>query len=154
MTTLIIRHYFPAGMKFTLYGSAIPKGLYEESWMGAYINGEKIGYSHRKITEFDTRYRISETLKVRLKVMGVEKDIETTMDAEADYLFRLSSFIFRLKSDVPIEIKGRVEGNTLMVSVDAGGLTSVQTVPLKETPSLSFATVPNILREGLKSSKK
>jgi hypothetical protein len=60
----------------------------------------------------------------------------------------------RLKSDVPIEIKGRVEGNNLMVSVDAGGLTSVQTVPLKETPSLSLATVPNILREGLKSGKK
>jgi len=149
MAMLIMRHFGPAAIKLTLYESAIPKFLFEESWMGAYLKGEKIGYAHKKVTGHNNRYTISETLKVRIKMMGVEKTIETILDAETDERFRLLSFIFKLQGDVPLEIKGRVEGNTLIASVNAGGMTSVQTLPLKETPSLSLAMIPNILSGGL-----
>ncbi|MEW6213687.1 MAG: transglutaminase-like domain-containing protein [Nitrospirota bacterium] len=154
MTMLIVRHYLPEGIKPTLYEATIPNELCEEYWMGTYLNGEKIGYSHRKITELNNGYRISEILKVRLKMMGIEKDIFTNMDAEIDRQFRLLSFVFRLRSDINTEIKGRVEGKNLLVSINTGGLTSSQTIPLREPPYLNLSVVPDILKKRLKSGHK
>lgn len=154
MTILIMRYHSPGVKELSLHQAALPKELYEEHWMGAYFNGEKIGYSRRKITELDKGYRISETLKLRLKLMGAEKDVDTAVDAEVDNLFSLLSFIFRLKSDISMEMKGKVEGKNLFVSVDTGGLTSTQTIPLKETPYISLSIVPNILMKGLKAGDK
>ncbi len=141
-------------MGSSLYGSDIPQELYEENWMGAYLHGEKIGYSCRNVTKLSNGYIISEALKVRLKMMGVEKDIETIMDAETDYLFRLSSFVFRLRSDVPIKIKGRVEGKKLSATIDTGSISKEQTIRLEEAPYLSFSMIPTILRKGLKPRNK
>jgi hypothetical protein len=151
MTILIIRHYSPDSTKLTPSEITLPGELYEETWMGAYFNGEKIGYSYRKITSFKYGYRISEILKVQLKIMGVVKDIDTKVDADVDHLFRLLFFFFRLKSDISTEIKGMVEGKNLLVTIHAGGLTSKQSIPLRETPYLSLSIIPNILRKGLKS---
>jgi hypothetical protein len=154
MTMLIIKHYFPESFRLTPYITLIPNKLYEENWMGAYFNGEKIGYSYRKITELDSGYKISDKLKVRLNVMGVEKDIETIIDAETDQLFRLLSFEFVLKSDMNMEIKGKVKGKNLYVSIDTGGLKTRKTIFLKEPPCLSLSVVPDILRKGLKSGNE
>jgi len=70
MTMLIVKLYFPGSLKIVPYKTAVSNELFEEQWMGAYLNGEKIGYSCRKITELDDGYRVSETLKVRLKLMA------------------------------------------------------------------------------------
>jgi len=154
MAMLIVRHYFPENIGLTLHEAVFPKELYEEHWMGAYLNGEKIGYSYCKITELNHGYKVSETLKLRLKVMGIEKDINTITNAEVDNHFRLLSFLFRLESDITTEIKGRVEGKNLLVTIDAGGMTSTQTIPLKESPYLNLSILPEILRKGLKTGDK
>jgi hypothetical protein len=154
MTMLIIKHYFPESFRLTPYTTPIPDKLYGENWMGAYFKGEKIGYSCRKITELNNGYKISEKLKVRLNVMGEEKDIETITDAETDKLFRLSSFEFTLKSDMTMDIKGKVEGKNLYVSIDTGGLKTRKTIFLKEPPCLSLSVVPDILRKGLEPGSK
>jgi hypothetical protein len=154
MAILVLKHYFPESFRLTPYTTPIPNKLYEENWMGAYFNGEKIGYSYRKITELKNGYKIFDKLKVRLKVMGEGKDIETITDAETDQLFRLSSFEFALKSDMNMEIKGKVKGKNLYVSIDAGGLKTRKTIFLKEPPCLSLSVVPDILRKGLKPGTK
>ncbi len=144
----------PHGINLTFSKAAIPKELYEEHWMGVYFNGEKIGYAYRKITESNDGYRVYEILKARLRMMGVEKDMHTTMDAHIDDQFRLLSFLFSLRSDVNTEIEGKVEGKKLHVSIHAGGLTSTQTILLKEPPHINLSIVQNILRNGLKSGDK
>ncbi len=144
----------PHGINLTFSKAAIPKELYEEHWMGVYFNGEKIGYAYRKITESNDGYRVYEILKARLRMMGVEKDMHTTMDAHIDDQFRLLSFLFSLRSDVNTEIEGKVEGKKLHVSIHAGGLTSTQTILLKEPPHINLSIVQNILRDGLKSGDK
>jgi transglutaminase-like putative cysteine protease len=154
MTMLLVRHYVPHGINLTFSKAAIPKELYEEHWMGVYFNGEKIGYAYRKITESNDGYRVYEILKARLRMMGVEKDMHTTMDAHIDDQFRLLSFLFSLRSDVNTEIEGKVEGKKLHVSIHAGGLTSTQTILLKEPPHINLSIVQNILRDGLKSGDK
>jgi hypothetical protein len=154
MTMMIVKHYFPGSLRIVPYKTAVSNELYEEQWMGAYLNGEKIGYSCRKITELNNGYRVSEALKVRLRVMGAEKDMETVIDAETDQIFRLLSFVFKLKSDITMEIKGKVDGKNLLVSMDTGGLKSKKTILLKEPPYLNLSIMPNILRKGLKSGDK
>jgi hypothetical protein len=154
MTMLIIKHYFPESFRLTPYTTPIPDKLYEENWMGAYFNGEKIGYYCRKITELNSGYKIFEKLKVRVNVMGEEKDIETVTDAETDKVFRLSSFEFALKSDMTMNIKGKVEGKNLYVLIDTGGLKTRKIIFLKEPPRLSLSVVPDILRKGLEPGSK
>lgn len=154
MTMLLVRHYVPHGINLTFSKATMPKELYEEHWMGVYFNGEKIGYAYRKITESNDGYRVYEILKARLRMMGVEKDMHTTMDAHIDDQFRLLSFLFSLRSDINTEIEGKVEGEKLHVSIHAGGLTSTQTILLKEPPHINLSIVQNILRNGLKSGDK
>jgi len=144
----------PHGISLTFSKATIPKELYEEHWMGVYFNGEKIGYAYRKITESNDGYRVYEILKARLRMLGVEKDMHTTMDAHIDDQFRLLSFLFSLRSDINTGIEGKVEGKKLHVSINAGGLTSTQTILLKEPPHINLSIVQNILRNGLKSGDK
>ena len=93
MTALIMKHYFPEGFHQISFTSHLPDKLYEEQWMGAYFHGEKIGYAYRKITEIEDGYAITDRLNVRLRMMGVDKDIETVLDAHADRLLRLKSLL-------------------------------------------------------------
>ncbi len=151
MTALVIKHYIPEGLQRISYTSPVPDELYEEQWMGAYFQGEKIGYSYRKITETENGYKISDRFKVRLKVMGVDKDIETFLDAHTDRSLRLESFTFRLSSDANMDIKGNVEGSTLFITMKTGDVTSRKKIHLTEHPYLNLSIVPYILMKGLKS---
>lgn len=45
--------------------------------MEVYYNGEKIGYSNRKMDKWDRGYKISEYSRIRLIVMDTPKEIET-----------------------------------------------------------------------------
>ena len=60
MTALIMKHYIPESLQRISSTSPIPDNLYEEQWMGAYFQGEKIGYAYRKITEIENGYSTSE----------------------------------------------------------------------------------------------
>jgi len=153
MTALIMKHYVPEGLRRISDTSPLPDALFAEQWMGAYFKGEKIGYSYRKITEISDGYKISDRLKVRLRMMGVEKDIETIIDAHTDRLFKLASFSCRFSSDVNMHATGKVEGRNLFITMKIGDLTSTKKIHLTEHPYMNLSIVPNILRNGLTSGK-
>jgi hypothetical protein len=145
-----MKHYIPEGLQRISSTSPIPDELYEEQWMGAYFQGEKIGYACRKITALENGYEISDRLKLRLKIMGTDKDIETVLDAHVDKLLRLKSFAFRLSSDMHMDITGNVEGSSLFITMKTADVTSRKKIHLMENPYLNLSIVPYILREGLK----
>ena len=151
MTALIIKQYMPEGLQRISSPSPLPDELYEEQWMGAYFQGEKIGYAYRKITELENGYEISDRLKVRLRMIGADKDIETVLDAHTDRFLRLKSFTFRLRSDVPMDITGNVQGSSLLVTMKTGDVTSRKKMHLTEHPYLNLSIVPYVLRKGLKT---
>jgi hypothetical protein len=75
---LLQRHY--GAFSFSgqgLQGSFISPDISEEQWMGVYLNNEKIGYLSRKLSPTDNGYTMDETLRIKMIVMGTEKDIET-----------------------------------------------------------------------------
>ena len=150
MTALIMKHYVPEGLQRISYTSPVPEELYEEQWMGVYFRGQKVGYSYRKITEIEDGYKILDRFKVRLKVMGLDKDIETVLDAYTNRSLRLEFFTFRLSADVNMDIKGNIEGSTLLITMKTGDVTSKKKIHLTEHPYLNLSIVPYILMKGLK----
>src|SRR5512135_1332283 len=75
---LIERHYHPLTWPLlTLHKAVLPPESFEEQWMGVYLKGEKIGYLSRKISPAQGGYTMEETFRVKMIVMGREKDIET-----------------------------------------------------------------------------
>jgi hypothetical protein len=154
MIMLIQKYYFPEGLQRIHIKTHLPDEFFKEQWMGAYLNGEKIGYTFRKVTESTDGYTIVYKLSVRLKMMGAEKNIETYINADTDKLFRLLSFTFRLKSDVNMVITGRVDRKILLLSINTGGLTSKKTMELKEPPYLNLSVIPNILKKDMVTGNK
>jgi len=152
---LFFRHYgLNQNITLAVYKGIIPEKLYEEQWMGVYYKGEKIGYSSRKVEKRGTGYKISELLKMRLKVMNSQKEIETVTDAYLDSDLSLSSFELSLRSDTNMNIRGRVDGKNLKVSIETSGMKSDQTIPLRDKPFLNLSLIPNILKAGIKANKK
>jgi len=144
-----MKHYVPEGLQRISFTSPLPDELFEKQWMGVYLNGEKIGYSYRKITELEYGYMISEKMKVKLQVMENEKEVVTILNVKADSLFRLLSFTFRLISDTNIDVSGRMEGKTLLVSVKTGAVTSRKKIHISDPPYVHLSLVPYIMKKGL-----
>ena len=152
---LLFRHYgLNQAGHYAADKNIFSEELYKGQWMGLYYKGEKTGYSYRKVEKMADGYKISEQMKMRLNVMNVQKDIETFTAAYLGPDMKLRSFDFMLDSDVTMNIKGRVEGKNLKVSMETAGTKSEQVIELKDEPSLNLSLIPNILREGIKPDQK
>jgi len=139
MTALVERHYGPLGAEEPPHAPVTG----EEQWAGIYQGESKIGYAVGKIIPEGEGYKAYETVFMRLKVMGHEKDARMTTEAELDRTLRLKSFIFVIESDVPIKIEGTVEGRSLGIRLSSGGATAKQRIPLKEEPYISLHAFPS-----------
>ena len=152
---LLFRHYGSnQSVPFAADKNIFSEELYKGQWMGLYYKGEKTGYSYRKVEKMADGYKISEQMKMKLNVMNVLKDIETFTGAYLDSDLKLKSFDFMLNSDVTMNIKGRVDGKNLKVSMETAGTKSEQVIALKDDPSLNLSLIPNILDGGIKTGKK
>ena len=152
---LLFRHYgLNQAAHYAVNKDIFPEELYKGQWMGLYYKGEKTGYSYRKVEKMADGYKISEQMKMKLNVMNVLKDIETFTGAYLDSDLKLKSFDFMLNSDMTMNIKGKVEGKNLKVSLETAGAKSEQVIALKDEPALNLSLIPNILREGIKPDKK
>lgn len=152
---LLFRHYgLNQSAPYAANKDIFSEELYKGQWMGLYYKGEKTGYSHRKVEKAGEGYKISEKTKMRLNVMNVQKDIETFTAAYLGSDMKLRSFDFMLNSDMTMNIKGRVEGKNLKVSLETAGTKSEQVIALKDEPFLNLSVIPNILREGIKPDQK
>jgi hypothetical protein len=158
MGMLMQRHYgifhLPGSFSGSdLQGSFIPAEIYEEQWMGVYLNGEKIGYLSRKISPAKEGYTMDEAFRVKMIVMGNEKSIETLLNADLDKNLKLVSFTARLKADLDIELSGNVKGRELSLTINSSGVTTTKEIGLSEEPILNGPAVTGMLR-GLKPGSR
>ena len=154
MGMLMQRHYgsFHLSGRFSgpnLQGSFITSDISEEQWMGVYLNGEKIGFLSRKISPDSNGYTMDEAFRVKMIVMGKEKDIETLLNANLDKNLKLLSFTAKLKADLDIELSGNVKGKDLSLTVNSSGVKTTKEIRLSKEPTLNGPAVTGMLR-GLK----
>jgi len=150
MAMLVQRHYgsfeAPAG------DSAPPSWMLEESWAGIYQGTNKVGYASGKMTPTEDGYMAVEDSFMKLTVMGSEKDITMTSEAQLDKALRLRSFTFKLESDVNVEIDGKVQGRDVVMTLDMGGVKTDKTIHMTEAPYMSPTLTP--LLKNLAPGKK
>ncbi len=158
MGMLMQRHYgtFHLSGRFSgpvLQSSFTPSDISEEQWMGVYLNGEKIGYLSRKISPTPDGYTMDEAFRVKMIVMGEEKDIETLLNAALDRSLKLLLFTAKLKADVDIELSGNVKGNDLYLTINSSGVKTTKEIHLSKVPTLNGPAITGMLR-GLKPGDK
>jgi hypothetical protein len=158
MGMLINRHYDTSHLsgRFSgpnLEGSFTPSDISEEQWMGVYLNGEKIGFLSRKMSQAPNGYSMDEAFRVKMIVMGKEKDIETLLNANLDKNLKLLSFTAKLKADLDIELSGNVKGRDLSLTINSSGVKTTKEIRLSKEPTLSGPAVTEMLR-GLKTGDR
>ncbi|MCF8068454.1 MAG: transglutaminase-like domain-containing protein [Desulfobacterales bacterium] len=89
----------------------------KESWMSITQNGNKIGYTHRKLTPTDCCYEISETIFMKIDTMGIANDLNIKTNAVLNPDFTLFSFDFTLMSDIfNFTAKGQLRDSIFTIS--------------------------------------
>jgi len=105
----------------------------DDAWMGVYMRGEKVGYSHSRMTPVDGGYHLEESSLLRLSVLDRVQTVRATVDATTAADFALRDFTVSLDSDLgAFDVRGRVEHETLLLRIAAGGDHSEQRIALGE----------------------
>ena len=150
MGILTQRHY--GTFRFSgpsLHSSFTPSGIAEEQWMGVYFNGEKIGYLSRKMSPAPHGYVMDEAFRIKMIIVGVEKAVETLLNANLDSNLKLLSFTAKIKADLDIDISGNVQGKDLSLIINSSGVETTKEIHLSKEPTLEGSALTGMLR-GLK----
>lgn len=158
MGMLIQRNYgilpfLPGSSSPGLQGVIADSDITGEQWMGVYLNGEKLGFLSRIMSPDRNGYAMEEALRIRMIVMGKEKEIETVLKASLDKNLRLRSFTASLKTDVDLELSGKVTGRDLSLAINASGVKTTKYIHLNKEPTLNGPAVTGMLR-GMKSGDR
>ncbi|MBI5195468.1 MAG: transglutaminase domain-containing protein [Nitrospirae bacterium] len=148
MALLIYRHAPIKGMGIAAH-TVLPESA--QRWMGAYLKGQKIGYTSSSLYRDVDGYSAYEEIHLRLNVLGTEQDIRTKTYVSISPELKVRSFRFSMNSGKGIEIKGKFTGKTLNLDIETAGNKTAQTMELAEEPQMSLTILPYLIKEGFKS---
>jgi hypothetical protein len=102
----------------------------EDAWMGVYFQGNKVGWLHHTCRPEDGGYVVREESLTHLKMMDIPQKISVTTTCRTDNSFALTSFDFRMRSDVvSMVVLGEVEGKGAASSPAASSFPQPATLP-------------------------
>lgn len=100
---------------------ATPVSGSEDSWMGLYMQGNKIGYSHERRLPAGDGYRFEDQSLLRLTVLETAQTVRTLVKAEVGADHSLRSFSVSLRSGVgDLRVDGTVGAGELRFTVRTG----------------------------------
>lgn len=117
----------------------------DESWMGAYLGGRKLGFLHARITRVEDGTQLFQESQLQLTVAGLAQRVETRLTARLDLEQRLERFDFELRAGpVGMRVAGRMLAEGLELKIDIGGEGGRRLLPVDEPPLLDL-TLPYLL---------
>jgi transglutaminase-like putative cysteine protease len=120
-------------------------------WRGVYYRGEKLGFTVAQTIPRDDGFELQEDGRLQMSLLGASTAARIRTTVRVDDSFGLRSFEFSLDPGTgATEVRGRMDGNRLMLSIVSGGATRVEERPLDETPVLSLNLGKRLARDGLK----
>lgn len=126
----------------------------EEAWMGVYFQGNKVGWLHHTCEPEKDGYVVREESVTHLKMMDTPQKIWVATTCRTDEAFALTSFSFRMRSDVvSMEVLGEVTGQTVELRIDSAGKTQEKVLRLRRAPSLFLNLRPFLVKHGLEAGK-
>ncbi len=116
----------------------------ETTWMGIYLNGQKIGFTRSELTPLeDGGYEISEISQMQAAMMGTKQQMSLRMNAITDSVLALVYFDGEFNTQqYSASFKGEYKDKVLKISITTGGRTTEKVFPSTEPLYLSQAIKP------------
>jgi transglutaminase-like putative cysteine protease len=119
-------------------------------WHGVYYRGEKIGFTVSQTVPEDDGYGLEEDGRLQMSLLGATTAATIHTTAHVDTNFALRAFEFSLDPGTgPTEVRGRVAGRHLTLSVTTTGGTRTEERELDEPPALSQNLSRRLANGGL-----
>lgn len=110
----------------------------EDAWMGIYMEGNKVGYSHSEVHKMHDGYELTEDTHLSLYELGALQNITITEVSYTDASLSLRDFSFNMVSGAAdMTINGVVKYPTLELQVLSAGTRREMNIPLTEPVHLS-----------------
>lgn len=142
---------FSVGKKLpaTSWTGTLPE---RDTWKIISQNGEKIGYSHKTINPEEQGYRLTETVFMRIKTMGMVQNLHFTTTGFLKDDLSLSRFEFFVRSGLfNHSLNAVVSKDILTVSTRGSGNSRTFDIKLEHKPYLAAGVVEAVKAEGFKS---
>lgn len=105
----------------------------DDAWMGVYMNGQKVGYTHSRITPVEHGYHFEESSFLRLSVMEQVQTVRVMIDATTTPDFAVRAFTVTLDSGIgAFAVRGTMADQTLVLQMGSGADATEQRLPLSE----------------------
>ncbi|MBC8317627.1 MAG: transglutaminase domain-containing protein [Desulfobulbaceae bacterium] len=151
---LLQRDYFVK--KINLHEKQVLTLSREESYLGVYFQGERIGYVQNRYSPRENgSIRLLQNSHLLLNILGQSHPVDMNLEADlsADYL--LQSFSFELGSTFyQMNVKGTIEGNSVHYSLSTGKEDTSASITLKAPPILPVNQRGYLLKQDLKPGDK
>src|SRR5712691_659215 len=119
-------------------------------WRGVYYRGEKIGFTVSQTVPEDGGFGLEEDGRLQMSLLGATAAATIHTTAHVDANFALRAFEFSLDPGTgPTEVRGRVAGRHLTLSVTTTGGTTTEERELEEPPALSQNLSRRLANGGL-----
>jgi hypothetical protein len=126
-----------------------------ETWMNIFQNESKIGFSHSRLFEEPTGFRLTEAVQMRINTMGMVQDINLNTETRLNPDFTLRELDFEISSGrFRFGVRGSVNGNTLHATTESAGSSRSLEIPLNDKPYHFGSIIDAVAATGLKPGER
>lgn len=127
----------------------------EETWLGAYSQGGKLGYVHSQIRAKEDGFAVQQDTFLKMRLGGIKQEITSRFTADLGRDFMLEKFRFRFRSGVlSARADGRMEQKRLVVDAQIGSETSRLVLPLDAPPLFDLTVLKLLAARELKAGER
>jgi hypothetical protein len=125
-----------------------------DDWMGLYMQGRKIGYTHHRLQKTPLGFEFSERSVLKIAVMGAAQTVRTASRGEMGADLSLQRFSISLDGGVAsLAVRGEVEGNAVSLRLTTGGQKQEERFPLPGALYLPFSARSRLVATGLEPGR-
>lgn len=146
---LLQRDYFVK--KINLHEKQVLTRSKEESFLGVYFKGERIGFvQNRYSPQENGSVRLLQNSHLLLNILGQSHPVDMNLEADLSADFLLQSFSFSLSSTFyRMNAKGTIHGNSVNFSLSTGKEDITDSITLKAPPILPVNQRGYLLKQDL-----
>jgi hypothetical protein len=116
-----------------------------DTWMNIFQNESKIGFSHSRLYNEPTGFRLTEAVQMRINTMGMLQDINLNTETRLNPDFTLRELDFEISSGrFRFRVRGSVNGNILHATTESAGSRRQLDIALKDKP-YHFGSIINAI---------
>lgn len=107
------------------------KVITTETWLGIYLNGQKIGFQHVTLKRHNDGFLITDEELLKVSMYGQEKRLSTYSTIKVGSGFDINAFQFELRTrDQTMTVEGNYWNDTLYLQVSDGNFVKKKAIPI------------------------